>query len=352
MIGISTGAIVDKKDKRDYQYREIIAGASPFDWSADYDVEVDINETLPVKDQNGSLSCGGQAVASYGGVLNKVFDGTFEERSAKFIYSQCYYKPDGGSTMRDLIKLVIGTGWGVEALTPSYENGNAPSEDFMRRVSDITSEAFAKASHDKALSFFQVSTTDVDEIAQAIKNNHGAIIGISLANNGTWRSTYPVYPLAGQVLYNHWVYAGKVKMMNGKKYIGILNSWGKVTGDNGWQWISEDYFKAGFVFAVWTLVYNTQPEVPSFKHTFNYDMEYKSASNIKSEVIALQTALQLDGVYPKSVPITGNYFDITRQAVYDFQVKYAVAPFYILWFNKGKYASKATRAKLNQLYGL
>ena len=48
-------------------------------------------------------------------------------------------------------------------------------------------------------------------------------------------------------------------MVNGKKYIGVLNSWGDGCGNKGWQWISEEYFNTicnGYnaVWEAWTLV--------------------------------------------------------------------------------------------------
>lgn len=48
-------------------------------------------------------------------------------------------------------------------------------------------------------------------------------------------------------------------MIKGKKYIGFINSWGKRTGNDGWQWIGEDYFQNGNVWYGWTLAWDYRP---------------------------------------------------------------------------------------------
>lgn len=37
-------------------------------------------------------------------------------------------------------------------------------------------------------------------------------------------------------------------MIDGKKYIGFLNSWGDTVGEKGWQFIGEDYFNSQYGF--------------------------------------------------------------------------------------------------------
>jgi len=58
----------DIPDPRDYQWGKDVGMATiPFDWDKGYDVEEEVSKVLgvpfklPVKNQNGSSSCGGQA---------------------------------------------------------------------------------------------------------------------------------------------------------------------------------------------------------------------------------------------------------------------------------------------------
>lgn len=342
------GGIKDREDPRDFQWSEIGFSMVPFNWQKGFDVEPDVATAvstpgfrLPNKDQFSSYSCGGQAWANYGGALEAIFTKSFEERSAKFIYSQTYVQ-GGGSAGRDNSNVAVKQGWGKESLTPSYLNGST-DESFMERPSDITDAARQDAKSARALSYASVAL-DIDSLAQAIESNHGAVIGLTGANNGTWTSTVPVAPIAGQTLWNHWVYAGKAKMLGGKKAIGIFNSWGASVGDNGWQWITEDYFKGlsgSSIWGGWTHIYNTNSVPTSFQHNFQIDLVLTMNS---PEVMALQHALQITGDFPASVNPTTYYGNVTANAVYKFQVRNGIAP------ADRNHCGPRTRAALNALF--
>lgn len=294
-----TGAIKDKKDKRDYKFKDIALGLSPFDWSIGYDIEQILNHKIKVKDQNGSGSCGGQAWSYYGEVL----DPNNEEKSAKFIYAQTFVPP-AGSDGRTNSNLVIKKGWGNEIDTTSYQNGLPPTEFFMEQVGDITPQAFSNALTDKALSYANVSN-NIDEIALAIRENKGCIIGIYGKNNGTWQSKFPLPPTSLPQAWAHWLYCGKALMINGKKYIGFINSWGESVGDKGWQYISEDYMK--YIWSCWTMVYN----FPLFK--FTKTLKFGMTNN---DVKQLQKRL--------GVIQTGFFGILTRRAVINYQISHGL----------------------------
>lgn len=305
-----------------------------------YNLEVENDNTYQV---NGLAvhNCGGQAMSYYGEVLNKVFDSVAEERSAKFIYSQCYY-PTGGAIIDDLCKVAKDKGWGEEVLTPSNDKG-VVTEEFMRRKEDITEDAFKKALNDRALAYTWVSNSQIDTIAQAAQLNHGAIVGITGSNNGTWLSKFPS-PDNKRDVWNHWLFVRGAKKIDGVKYIIVQNSWGDACGENGTQYLSEEFFTTGKCFACVTLVY-AKPVVPT-NHVFNFDMYYKTSGN---EVKMLQDKLKLLGFMSKTVPSSGYYGDITKQAIKDFQAYWHVASPLVLWWNGGKYVGKSTRVALNKL---
>ena len=148
---IVSGAHQDIYDSRDYKWSDVGKDSSPFDWSKGYDIESIMGLIVAPKDQNGSYSCGGQAFGYYGAVMEALMTGTYEERSAKFLYSQCY-APGGGTRGRDLCDIAINQGFGRETFTPSYENGNPPREDFMIRSQDISDIARQEAKSTLALS--------------------------------------------------------------------------------------------------------------------------------------------------------------------------------------------------------
>jgi hypothetical protein len=329
------GGVKDRIDLRDYQWKEVGFGSAPFDWDKGFDIESELLQKIPVKDQNGSFSCGGQAWATYASVLEASFTGTLEERSAKYIYAQTY-APAGGSYGRDNADLFVKQGVSRETLVPSYEKGLPPSEAFMTRGQDITEEARIDAKSDKSFSYANV-TPNIDSVAQAIRDNNGLILGVDGQNNGTWTSSFPKPPSTTE--WRHWIYAGKAKVIDGTKYIGALNSWGDQVGDGGWQWLSQDFFPNA-IFGAWTHVYSPMVPIPHFQHKFAQDLK---SGDSGPEVIALQTALKLDGEFPTAVPCTGYFGTVTLAAVKKFQTKYKISPVF-------GFVGPLTRAKLNSLF--
>jgi hypothetical protein len=352
----SPGGVKDRVDSRDFEYKEVGQATTPFDWNKGYDVELELssvlnkpNFKLPVKNQNGSFSCGGQAWSTYSGVLEAIATGSFEERSAKFFYAQTYQQ-GGGSTGRDNAEIYKKQGAAREAVLTSYQNGNPPSESFITRGQDITLSTRNDALSNKALSYAQVGTV-IDEAARVMRDNHGSVIGITGQNNGTWASAFPTSPTSNQGLWNHWIYAGKAKKINGIKHIGILNSWGDTVGEQGWQWISEAYFTKkingiSMIWSNWSHVIALVPP-PVFKHNFLIDMKYGQTSD---EVKALQTVLKMDGTFSATVNPTGYYGQITAQAVLAFQLKYQIIKIPSESDN-GKVVGPKTRQVLNSLFG-
>lgn len=342
------GGLVDRYDSRDYQWEEV--GGAPivaFDWIRGYDVEQELshvlnipNFKLKVKDQGPSFSCGGQAWAYLAEVLEALNTGNYEPRSAKYLYAQTCV-PGGGSRGRDNAEVYLNQGISREIVLTSYQNGKPPSEAFMQRSIDITDLIRMDAPLSKASAYAQVGT-DIESLAIAIQANSGAVIGVEGANNGTWQSEFPKPPTT--VAWRHWVYACGAKMINGKKHIKIINSWGEAAGNKGVQWLSEDYFKRN-IFSAWTHVFAPQLP-PQFQHTFVRNMVF-GETNI--EVTALQTALKIDGTFPAGVPSSGFYGDITRRAVLNFQFKHKLITTAVE-SNNGKIVGPKTRAKLNQLF--
>jgi len=247
------GAIESKYDIRDYWYTPADRGA--FDWGEGYDVEKDLNIKLQVKNQGNSSSCGGQAWAYYGEVLEKVATKNYEPRSARWIYSHTRV-PAGGSSGRNNCAHVIKKGWANESDVTSYENGKPPSEKLFIGIPTLTQEAKENIEVSKALSYLGV-TANIEVVAQAIAENYGCVLVVNGADNGTWRSIYPKPPKVKE--WGHFVFATGVVIRNGKKYIKIINSWGDKVGEDGYQYLGEDYFKSGHVREGWTLQWDYKP---------------------------------------------------------------------------------------------
>ncbi len=315
----------DIPDPRDIEWgKDIGMSAIPFDWELGYDAEVEVSAKLgqffklPIKNQNGSSSCGGQAWAYYGQILDTLMDSVTEEKSAKFIYSQTHVGV-GGSGGRENSNICIKQGWGNEADTPSYEANLPPSEAFMIK-DDITPTAKENALKDRGLAYANVLDRDIENIATALRDNHGCIFGVTGTNNGTWRSKFPQPPTTYSNSWNHWVYCVGAKTINDKKYFKIINSWGDSVGDKGYQWLSEDYIKTfilGYpaIFSVWTMVAKSDVVAPppfKFTKTMKFGM-------VSGDVKVLQSVLKKAGHFPFSIPTTNFFGPITKASLRNFQ---------------------------------
>ncbi len=347
------GGLPDKADPRDYEWPEIAAGLPPFDWNAGYDIEQVLGRTLPVKSQNGSGSCGGQAWSQYAGVLGAILTGEFKEKSAKYIYAQTFVQPNGGSGGRDNCNVLIKQGCCDESALSSYENGKPPSESYMERYQDVSEPDRENAKFDRALAYANVPVA-IDAVAQAMSANHGAILLIRGSNNGSWGTSTPKPPVdTDPYIWSHWIYCGKARLINGQKTISFINSWGPEVGESGWQTLTEAYFAAqlsGYgqaIWSCWTHVINTHPVPSAFAYNFARPMRSGDQSE---DIAALQAALQSDGDFPASVPISGYYGGITSRAVLAFQSKHQVAPAAELAALAGRFVGPATLAALNAIF--
>lgn len=247
------GAVKSPLDLRDRKLEKIASAPLPFDWEKGYSVEKELGEKLgikdfklPIKDQNGSSSCGGQAVAYYEAVQDAFEKGVFTDKSAKDIYSQCFV-PGGGSAGRTLMDLVSKKGVCLETLIPSLDKGHPPTESFMeQKLQDTGTRTNALTA--KCCSYARVNL-GLESLAIAVRDNHGVLLGVDGSNNGSWLSKFPVPPQTTE--WRHWLFLSGAKMVLGEKRLEIINSWGLQAGDRGHQWLGENYVP--HFFEAWSL---------------------------------------------------------------------------------------------------
>lgn len=89
--------------------------------------------------------------------------------------------------------------------------------------------------------------------------------------------------------------------------------------------------------------------LPKPKYTFKRDLEYGMKGD--PDVAKLQDCLRYLGYFPETQASTGNYFEVTRQAVLAFQKAYKlITPFQEFTY-RGNYCYQLTRAQLNSIFG-
>jgi len=238
------GARPDPIDYRDFDYERLqkVLGKPTINWEEGFDIAA-----LKVEDQDGSSSCVGQAWSKYAEALNVVEESEFTDLSAKFIYSQIFI-PQGGAYIREGAKIVVNQGISPEQDLSSYP----ATEANMRKKEDITENIFKKAIPYKAKSYASIwHKNKIDKFAEAILQNHGVVTGVYGEHPG-WQTAWVKPPKNAD--WGHAIYCVGFVMVEGKKYIKFLNSWGTNWGESGYGYLGEDYFTTSNVFSAWTLV--------------------------------------------------------------------------------------------------
>lgn len=321
---VNPGGLPYEAKPTDFDYGPIGSASAPFDWTKGYDVE-DETGKLYVDDQSPT-SCGGHAFSKYVSAQKAVRTDNLSRRSAKFIYNHTAVIQDGsplGSNIDTNARFVKNSGDALETLCPSYQGTHVASDDFML-AHDITPQATLDGMQNRSKSYAYVPV-NMDSFAQAIRDNAGLVILLGGENNGTWYSKFPKPPTYRQ--WGHFVYAGRARMIDGKRYIGILNSWGATVGENGWQWLGSDYFASGFIEAGCTFVLDL-PEPQGFQFTRDLELGMSGL-----DVQMLQKWLNQHNYIVSSSPSPGSankettyYGILTKQAVQRLQRAAGITP--------------------------
>lgn len=273
------GLLPDKEDARDLQYIDLLGGEPDIDWEKGFNAYEDVGLSPISYDQGKSMSCVGQATAQHLRVWHKKLTGKDVDFSRKFIYSQISAGLGAGASLRDGVKLVSTKGDCKEASLLSYENGKAPSEEYMFSQKEITEEILKEALPFDQFTYRVIPgyTTNIHVFAHAIKNNCGVVGGFTGTNPG-WCRPLIAYPKQGEQKWGHAVFLAGFGMYQGKKCLFTPNSWGgRYTIQEGrwkgYQAIPEDYFLAEEVTAVGSIpgayVFNAWVLVPDEKLTPN-----------------------------------------------------------------------------------
>ena len=214
--------------------------AVPFDYKS-------IALKFPVKDQNGSESCGGQAWSSALEVAKCIRDNEIVPLSAKDIYSHCF-DIGGGSDEGTLLNWVESNGVDTEADVPSYVNGVPQGEQFYETITPRNEDV---ALQNIIINSFTFNGNDINSVKQAIDT--GVCVCALLGNNTCWQTQNGVVevPAVGTTSWGHWLHL--VSYNDTTKLVCAKNSWGAEAGSGGYYYIPYSYFANNLVYGEWVL---------------------------------------------------------------------------------------------------
>lgn len=300
--------------------------------------------------------------------------------SARFLYALAKSKDgvpgDSGTYPRLVAKILKTYGVCTELTFPN--DTTLPFEEYVD-VSKIPQAAYDEAKPYAIDGYSFVNAQDLNELKRAIiysgENLQDIVMLVDVGKEWYTRADGQISWLASdilplrppvQVISGHEIYPTHFEKdpANGKTKIWHINSWSADWGDHGKGWFYyEDYalhikevmvaidIPANVLDAVKKL-----PSKETFTHAFTRDIEQGERSD---EVIALQSALMLDGEFDRVLYTEllqtnelGYYKPggVTQAAVLAFQRKYKVASSNELNILQGRRVGAKTRSKLNELF--
>jgi len=333
--GIAPDPRTDLEKSFDFTHEELGMGTDTVIWKEKTKEEW---KTYKVRNQDGSLSCVGQATAKILGIHEIKEGREFKDLSPKFIYTRRANYPDGGMWLPDALSIACQYGSCEEYLLPCENQG----ETWLNDKSQETPLCVENALLYKGKIYISINNLDIDAIASVIQGGYAVLLGFRF-DNDEWTDV-PFLKVDSGKSAGHGVAGVDFVLHNGEKSIVIEDSWGPAHGMGGHRIITETFLKARCFYAGYVTSFIKEDKTtdkPS--HTFNKYLKFQSKD---PEVIWLQKCLQYLGLFPKNVPFSETYGPITRKAVSDFQKKYLSTN------NQGLQVGPATITELNKLFGV
>ena len=247
-----------QKLSRRLRGRRIAGAGIPFNWNVGFDVRDTIG-AIKIKNQGSSESCGGQAGAYFLEIQRKLQNimGGFEGAiSAKSIYAP-WRRVGGGMTVTELNTQIGAHGANLEATVPSYDiNGNPLTESMMTDMSWSTPRLLNDAMTRAGYTPYDIAE-NFETVAQTIRDRGAVLMEIRGTDNNTWLTSFPSINRTGNPFWYHYICFLGAKIINNKKYLIGINSWGNI-GDKGCQYFGEEWFTSKNIIDAFTFIHDSQ----------------------------------------------------------------------------------------------
>jgi len=242
MTEFNPGGITDTFDERDLPYEAFVGYADYVDLPDFYDVEATYGP-ISQKNQEQTLSCGGQAVSYYAELLNVIDEG-FVEFSPRSIYAFTHL-PDGGSITRDSILRLVNSGIAPEDRFLSQPMTEGHMQDQTGWTADISKLALR---YKGKIATTMTDRTNFDLFKTAIYQGHGVVSGVNLSSGG-WYSSPIRPPKDGEKIVGHIMYFKGWGTDDHGDFIIAKDSY-----PSGDKKLYRDYFEASMVHSAWTVI--------------------------------------------------------------------------------------------------
>ncbi len=312
------------KDK-DYIHAEVAPQAILLKWNRG----IEGAPIYSVRDQDGSGSCVSQAIAKALETITGVV------QSAHPVYRRRANYPSLGMWLQDGGNIVRQLGTTSEVLDPSQRlNETQMNEDIF--VETPLKEAI----------YITADFKDINAIATAIETQKHCVITF---NGRMQEYAYTDKPtiIPGNLDCAHAI-CGVYYFTdeNGEKCILIDESWGP--NNIRRRIITETYLKARGTGAMYFIPTPPLPGPQKPVYRFLAPLAYGDAGSLG--VRMLQDVLKYEGLFPINVISSGYFGEITRKAVYNWQIKHNVAPMSELIALQGRRVGEKSLLVLNNLY--
>ena len=334
-LGLIKDPRSSEEKEKDYSTDEVTFCYPPISWKEKPESEW---IKFPIFFQDHSGSCVAQAVAKALGIENYIEEEKFVHYSARDIYTRRSNYPGKGMYFKDAMEIGHKQGATFEQLMPSQ----GIDEELMNDSTDRTPLTEMSAKIGRGGNYVSLPL-DIDAIASIIEyEKKGVVIGVRFGPS-EWNRDVPQI-LGKDKRYGHGICATNAILYNGKKALVIEDSWGETSGKSGRRIITKDWFDAKRISYAGYYKFFKNDGLPSQqkpKHNFKNDLYYGMRK--EPEVVKLQECLAYLKFFPSDVDFTGNFYNITRDAVKRFQTANGIEPV------KG-FVGPLTRKILNELF--
>lgn len=304
---------------KNYKFEEVCTAPAPVVW---LEKSQDKWKKLPVRNQDGSGTCVCQTYATEMSILFQQKYQVWLDFTAAFPYQLRTNPTVAGCNSIDVFDNFPKIGNIFESYMPSQNMG----EDAVMMVkSETYFKDLAKTFRPNRISL----PIDFETVASTIQATGKGVMVWFRFHPSEWIDI----PVLGKnaPTSGHSVTAIDFFLFKGKKYILILDSWGKNFAIQGYRLISEEYFNARCFLAGYLMTFQTQDNNTGVRPSF------------KDTVTSAKDCLKWEGLFPANVPSNEVSDNIFRTAVQKFQIRFNIAP------TIGNFGP-ITKAKLTAIY--